>query len=175
MHLGIGHRSYKHHKVSAALMLIMLTLFEVAALLPLSANLFAVLGEPPRMCTCMRLQPPGFLRLHGLERMLSVVAPHTMCHERENLLRVCCGHAAALVAGALCVCLMAPKEQPRFPWLAIGLQVWLLKCVYQRFRTLIGLPCMGLGPRAAYRIGLPATHTHTCRSQLAVGRSRNAV
>ncbi|CAL5219472.1 g1307 [Coccomyxa viridis] len=74
VHLGIGHRSYKHHKVSAALMLIMLTLFEVAALLPLSANLFAVL--------------------------------------------------AALVAGALCVCLMAPKEQPRFPWLAIGLQAW---------------------------------------------------
>ena len=45
VHLGLGHRDYKHHKVSAALMLIVLTLFEVAALLPLSANLFAVLGE----------------------------------------------------------------------------------------------------------------------------------
>lgn len=45
MHLGLGHRDYKYHKVSAALMLIALTLFEVAALLPLSANLFAVLGE----------------------------------------------------------------------------------------------------------------------------------
>ena len=30
VHLGIDHRSYKHHKVSAALMLIVLTLFEVA-------------------------------------------------------------------------------------------------------------------------------------------------
>ena len=45
MHLGIGYNSYKHHKVSVALMLIVLTLFEVAALLPLSADLFAVLGE----------------------------------------------------------------------------------------------------------------------------------
>ena len=46
MHLGIGQKSYKHHGVSAALMLIVMALFEVAALLPLSANLFAVLGEP---------------------------------------------------------------------------------------------------------------------------------
>ncbi len=50
MHLGIDHRSYKHHKVSAALMLIVLTLFEVASLLPLSANLFAVVGEPSLLC-----------------------------------------------------------------------------------------------------------------------------
>ena len=47
MHLGIGHKSYKHHWVSAALMLIVLTLFEIAALLPLSANLFAIEGESP--------------------------------------------------------------------------------------------------------------------------------
>ena len=52
VHLAIGHKSYKHHWVSAALMLIVLTLFEVAALLPLSANLFAVLGEPSSYYTC---------------------------------------------------------------------------------------------------------------------------
>lgn len=53
VHLGIDHRSYKHHKVSAALMLIVLTLFEVASLLPLSANLFAVVGEPSPCATCI--------------------------------------------------------------------------------------------------------------------------
>ena len=45
MHLGVGHKSYKAHKTSLALMLLALALFVVAALLPLSANIFAVLGE----------------------------------------------------------------------------------------------------------------------------------
>ena len=44
MHLGVGHKSYKSHKTSLALMLLALALFVVAALLPLSANIFAVLG-----------------------------------------------------------------------------------------------------------------------------------
>ena len=53
MHLGIGHKSYKHHAVSAALMLLVLALFVFAAVLPLSANVFALLGEPSGS-TCMR-------------------------------------------------------------------------------------------------------------------------
>lgn len=45
MHLGIGHKSYRRHRTTLALMLVVLALFVVAALLPLSANLFSVLGE----------------------------------------------------------------------------------------------------------------------------------
>ena len=51
MHLGVGHKSYKAHKTSLALMLLALALFVVAALLPLSANIFAVLGACLTTCT----------------------------------------------------------------------------------------------------------------------------
>ena len=50
MHLGVGHKSYKAHKTSLALMLLALALFVVAALLPLSANIFAVLGACLTAC-----------------------------------------------------------------------------------------------------------------------------
>ena len=50
MHLGVGHKSYKAHKTSLALMLLALALFVVAALLPLSANIFAVLGACLTRC-----------------------------------------------------------------------------------------------------------------------------
>lgn len=59
VHLGIGHKSYRCHGASLAGMMVALALLVIAALLPLSANLFAVLGEPPchPLCSLMHALP----------------------------------------------------------------------------------------------------------------------
>ena len=63
MHLGIGHKSYRCHGASLAGMMVALALFVIAALLPLSANLFAVLGEPPCRSLCSLMHALSYSRL----------------------------------------------------------------------------------------------------------------
>ena len=140
MHLGVGHKSYRAHKTSLALMLLALALFVVAALLPLSANIFAVLGACPvnpalgpatsSIEHAMMLKATRFslvdkysqrhpCRFAGCNVPQLVVCRDQVPHDYHSVL-VCAG---ALMTGALCMGLVPPLEQPPRPKAAIALQV----------------------------------------------------